>query len=88
MKLLVALMLLAMPAMAHQEEHYFDNPHPATISADAFVNDTVNHGYVTCYGRSNCILTYDIEAATGRMIVPNGVQHYFKYPYNQFVTVW
>ena len=88
MKLFVALMLMAMPAMAHQGEHHFEDVHPSTISADAFVTETVNHGYVTCYGKHNCIMQYDIEAAQGRMIVPNPTQHFYRYPYNQFVTVW
>ena len=88
MKLLLTLLLLTTPALAHSGEHHFEEVHPATISSDAYLTDTVNHGYVTCYGRSNCILHYDGEVRQGRMIVPNPSQHFYRYPYNQFVTVW
>ena len=88
MKYLAAILLMAMPAMAHPEEHYFEEVHRPSISADAFVTNTVNHGYINCYGQRNCFLTYDVDVATGRMIVPNGTQHFYRYPYSEAVTVW
>ena len=85
MKLLLALMLLAAPAAA--AEHY-PTPHRASVSAEMLLNDTVNQGAILSYGYPEEIGNYDIEVQQRRMIVPHGVQHYFRHPYNQFVTVY
>lgn len=88
MKLLLTLLLLTTPAMAHTGDHHTPNRLPATMSVDSYLNDTVNHGYITCYGRPDCRGYYDGEVRQGRMIVPNPTQHFYRYPYNEYVTVW
>ena len=86
--LMLALLLAGAPALAHEGEHYFPNTLEPTISADAFLTETVTHGYITCYGRSNCIGNVEVIGRQGRMVVPDPTQHFYRYPYNQFVTVW
>ena len=88
MKLLLTLLLLATPVMAHDGEHYHPNRLPATMSADTYIDDTVNHGPITCYGRLECQRYYNGEIRQGRMVVPNPTQHFYRYPYNEYVTVW
>ena len=85
MKLILTLMLMASPVMAAD---YYPTPHRASTSAEMLLNDTVNQGSILSYGYVEEIGRYDIEVSNRRMIVPHGVQHYFKYPYNEFVTVW
>ena len=86
--LLLLALLVGTPAVAHETEHYFPEVFEPTISADAFLTETVNHGYVTCYGKHQCILNYPIEVQQGRMVVPDPTQHFYRYPYNEMVTVW
>ena len=86
--LILALLLAGAPALAHDGEHHTPNPLPATMSVDTYLTDTVNHGPITCYGRIECQGYYNGEIEQGRMIVPNPTQHFYRYPYNEYVTVW
>ena len=70
MKHLLLLILLAAPAMAHQGPHYNPQVDAPEMGAAEYVDDYVNHGFITCYGRSECIAQWNAVGTQGRMIVP------------------
>ena len=89
--LFLAVLLCASPVMAHEGNHYNNQRTPATMSAEAYTDDYLNHGYITCYGRQECLARWEIEGMPTnppRLIVPRESLNYFQYPYNQLVTTW
>ena len=88
MKHIILAILLATPAVAHPGDHYLPNTPAPEMSAEEYTDDYVNHGYITCYGKAECIARWDIQAAQGRLIVPRGSQGYFRHPYNNLITTW
>ena len=90
MKLILALLLLATPAMAHEPHpEYFENTLEASeVHPDTFLNDYLNHGFVTSYGRPEVIMGWDMEVRQQRLVVPDKSLPYFQHPYNQMVTTW
>ena len=88
MKHLLIALMLATPVAAHEGFHQFPQTISGnTIDADAFVNNHVNHGQITCYGKPDCIYAYDVEARDLRMVVPVDVEPFFRFPYDRIVTV-
>lgn len=67
---------------------HFSVTHEPTISADAFINDTLNNGFITSYGYPEVTNSYDFTVRQNRMVVPGSTVNYYKYPYNQFVISW
>ena len=88
MKHLILALLLSMPAHAHIGEHYHPNAPAPEVSAEQYLDDYLNHGYITCYGKTECLTQWDIKGAQGRMIVPRESQNYFRHPYHNLVTSW
>ena len=86
MKALLLSLLLMSPAMAHEGHHYYPDPPQAEMSAEAYLDDYVNHGAVTCYGRVECLHRYSVVGYQNRLIVPGETQQLYRYPYNEFVT--
>lgn len=89
-KFLIAMLVLSTPAVAHsQHQDYFENTLEASeVSADTYLNDYLNHGFVTGYGRPEVIMGWDITFRQNRLVVPAESMNYFKHPYNEFVTTW
>ena len=67
---------------------YFPQSMAPEVSADTYINDYLNHGFVTSYGQVNNLLRWDVEVAQGRVVVPAESLNYFKHPYNQYFTTW
>ena len=89
MKLFFIMMMLATPVFAHDGGHeYPGQVNTPEMSAEHYVTDYVNHGFVTCYGRAECIGTWDIDGSGTRMVVPQESQQFFRHPYDNFVTTW
>ena len=90
MKALLLTLLLALPAAAHpgHSEYFPDTLAAPEVAADEYLNDYVNHGFITGYGRPEVIYGYDIEARQNRLVVPAESLPYFQHPYNNFVTTW
>ena len=90
MKALLLTLLLALPAAAHtgHPEHFPDTLAAPEVAADEYLNDYVNHGYMTGYGRPEVVHGYNIQAAQNRLVVPEESLGYFRHPYNNFVTTW
>lgn len=90
MKALLLALLLAMPAAAHpQHEPYFPDTLAAPeVAAEDYLQDYLNHGFITGYGRREVIMGWDIETRQNRLVVPAESLPYFQHPYNNFVTTW
>lgn len=86
--LILALLLAGAPALAHEGDHYYPDNQPNNMGSVEFIDDTINHGVITCYGYSECMMNSTIEIEQGRVVVPHGTQHFYRFPYNNMVTVW
>ena len=86
MKALLLSLLIMSPAMAHTGDHWFPDTPTPEMSAEAYLEDYLNHGVVTCYGRVECLHAYDGKLFQNRLIVPGETQQFYRYPYNNFVT--
>jgi hypothetical protein len=69
-------------------EPQFPVVHEPTISADAFINDTLNRGYIQSYGYPEVTYAYDYTIRQNRMVVPGSTVNYYSFPYNNMVTTW
>ena len=90
MKALLLVLLLALPAAAHPThvDHFPNTLEASEVDSDAFLQEYVNHGFITGYGRPEVIYGYDVVIREGRLVVPTDAQRFFKYPYNEMVTSW
>lgn len=90
MKALLLVMLLALPAAAHpgHQDYFPDTLAAPEVDAEEYLNDYLNHGFVTGYGRTEVIMGWDIEARQNRLVVPAESLPYYQHPYNQGATTW
>lgn len=90
MKAILLALLLALPAAAHpgHQEYFPDTLAAPEVDAEEYLNDYLNHGFVTGYGRPEVIMGWDIEARQQRLVVPAESLNYYQHPYNQLVTTW
>ena len=90
MKALLLVMLLALPAAAHpgHQDYFPDTLAAPEVDAEEYLNDYLNHGFITGYGRHEVIMGWDIEARQNRLVVPAESLPYYQHPYNQGATTW
>ena len=90
MKALLLVMLLALPAAAHpgHQDYFPDTLAAPEVDAEEYLNDYLNHGFITGYGRTEVIMGWDIEARQNRLVVPAESLPYYQHPYNQGATTW
>ena len=90
MKAILLALLLALPAAAHpNHEPYFPDTLTAPeVDSEEYLNDYLNHGFITGYGRTEVIMGWDIEARQQSLVVPAESLNYYQHPYNQLVTTW
>ena len=89
MKHLLLLFFLCAPVAAH-EGHHHPNPQSPTpeVDAELYLNDYVDHGFITGYGREEVKMGWDMEVAQRRLVVPAEVLPFLKYPFHTSFTTW
>ena len=86
--LILAVLLAASPVAAHEGDHYFPQAAAPEVDAEQYLEDYANHGFITCYGKVDCLMRWDMSNAQRRLVVPGESLGYFRYPYNEAVTTW
>ena len=86
--LILAVLLAASPVAAHEGNHYFPQSAAPEVDAEQYLEDYTNHGFITCYGKVDCLMRWDMTNTQGRLVVPQESLNYFRHPYNSSVTTW